>query len=443
MGGRQTENYLTAGVSMTFQECPGVSRITQECPGGPGQARPPAPAPAPAAPRRVPSRQQPGQALSRVPSCQQPAASVSSQQPAPTPPSSCGPRNVPQAHQAPAGPPARSNGPQPRSTQQAPPSGSSMPQSLGLGWPQNGHKTTPIRMPQASGQASVTMRPGKPGHVGTGQAAGRAIPPQPRPVSGLGTARSLHRHGSALLPQAVPTFDPRPRTVLVYGPDPRTGTASSHTLPSTHGHSQTQDLQEMMDDGEREHEHEQEKEQEQDEEKQDEEEERRRQIDRQIREQEEIDWSISDKTGVLDSYLVEASSRARPLSQKSLIPNEDDLECEIFCGYTLRQIQDLQEADSDLRIVKHWVRDGQVPSCKRMQAARASRDLWAYLQHIKSIRLENGVLVIDLLSAEPPAPTSDTRLILPHAARLRMTASHHELCCGHLAVDYTTRSVQT
>ena len=177
----------------------------------------------------------------------------------------------------------------------------------------------------------------------------------------------------------------------------------------------------MMDDGEREHEHEQEKEQEQDEEqdeeKQDEEEERRRQIDRQIREQEEIYWSISDKTGVPDSYLVEASSRARPLSQKSLIPNEDDLDCEIFCGYTLRQIQDLQEADSDLRIVKHWVRDGQVPSCKRMQAARASRDLWAYLQHIKSIRLENEVLVIDLLSAEPPAPTSDTRLILPHAAR--------------------------
>ena len=79
VGGRQTENYLTAGVSMTSQECPGVSRITQECPGGPGQARPPAPAPAPAAPSRVPSRQQPGQALSRVPSCQQPASAVSSQ----------------------------------------------------------------------------------------------------------------------------------------------------------------------------------------------------------------------------------------------------------------------------------------------------------------------------------------------------------------------------
>ena len=77
-----------------------------------------------------------------------------------------------------------------------------------------------------------------------------------------------------------------------------------------------------------------------------------------------------------------------------------------------------------------------------MQSARASRDLWAYLQHLKSIRLENGVLVMDRLSSEPPSPTRDTRLILPQAARLRVTASHHELCCGHLAVDYTTRSVQ-
>ena len=95
------------------------------------------------------------------------------------------------------------------------------------------------------------------------------------------------------------------------------------------------------------------------------------------------------------------------------------------------------------RILKHWMKDGQVPSRKKMQDARASRDLWSYLQHIKSIRLENGVLVIDRLSAKPPAPTWDTRPILPHAARLRVTAAHHELCCGHLAVDYTTRLVQT
>ena len=50
---------------------------------------------------------------------------------------------------------------------------------------------------------------------------------------------------------------------------------------------------------------------------------------------------------------------------------------------------------------------------------------------------------MDRLSSEPPSPTRDTCLILPQAARLRVTASHHELCCGHLAVDYTTRSVQT
>ena len=187
----------------------------------PGQA--PSPGPSPGGPQQgsQPPAARPGpQQGSQLPAASSQRPAASSQQPAPTPPSSCGPWKVPQAHQAPAGPPARSNGPQPRSTQQAPPSGSSMPQSLGLGWPQNGHKTTPICMPQASGQASVTMRPGKPGHVGTGQAAGWAIPPQPRPVSGLGTARSLHRHGSALLPQAVPTFDPRPRTVPVYGPDP-------------------------------------------------------------------------------------------------------------------------------------------------------------------------------------------------------------------------------
>ena len=44
---------------------------------------------------------------------------------------------------------------------------------------------------------------------------------------------------------------------------------------------------------------------------------------------------------------------------------------------------------------------------------------------------------------EPPSPTRDTRLILPHGARLRVVAAHHELCCGHLAVDYTVRSVQS
>ena len=78
-----------------------------------------------------------------------------------------------------------------------------------------------------------------------------------------------------------------------------------------------------------------------------------------------------------------------------------------------------------------------------MQNARASRDLWAYLQHLKDIRLENGVLVMERLSNDPPSPTRDTRVLLPHGAGLRVTASHHELCCGHLAVNYKTRSIQT
>ena len=106
-------------------------------------------------------------------------------------------------------------------------------------------------------------------------------------------------------------------------------------------------------------------------------------------------------------------------------------------------MRDLQEADSELRIVKHWVTDGQGPTRQRMQLARASKDLWAYLQHLKNIRVENGLLVMDRLSIDPPSPTRDTRLLLPQAARLRVTASHHKLCCGHLAVDYTNRSVQT
>ena len=78
-----------------------------------------------------------------------------------------------------------------------------------------------------------------------------------------------------------------------------------------------------------------------------------------------------------------------------------------------------------------------------MQNARASRDLWAYLQHLKDIRLENGLLVMDRLSIDPPSPIRDTRLLLPQGARLRVTATHHEMCCGHLGSDYTCRSIQT
>ena len=50
---------------------------------------------------------------------------------------------------------------------------------------------------------------------------------------------------------------------------------------------------------------------------------------------------------------------------------------------------------------------------------------------------------MDRLSTQPPAPTRDVRLLLPQEARLRIVASHHELCCGHLGTDYTTRSIQS
>ena len=78
-----------------------------------------------------------------------------------------------------------------------------------------------------------------------------------------------------------------------------------------------------------------------------------------------------------------------------------------------------------------------------MESARASKDLWAYLQHRKNIQLENDLLVMDKLSVDPPAPTRESRLLLPQAARLRVVAAHHELCCSHLGTYYTTRSVQT
>ena len=136
---------------------------------------------------------------------------------------------------------------------------------------------------------------------------------------------------------------------------------------------------------------------EQEEEEQEEkEEERRRQIDLQIREGEEADWSISDRPARPDSYLVEAAARAKPNGQKDLIPDKEALDnSEIFCGYTVKQLRELQDADSELRIVRHLVQDGQAPTRKRMQNARASRDLWAYLQHLKDIILENGLLVMD------------------------------------------------
>ena len=134
----------------------------------------------------------------------------------------------------------------------------------------------------------------------------------------------------------------------------------------------------------------------------------------QIREDEEADWSISDRPGRPDSYLVEAAARAKPTGQKELIPDKEALDnSELFCGYTVKQLRDLQDADSELRIVRHWVKDGEAPTRKRMQNARASRDLWAYLQHLKDIRLENGLLVMDRLSTDPPSPTRDTRLLLP------------------------------
>ena len=85
----------------------------------------------------------------------------------------------------------------------------------------------------------------------------------------------------------------------------------------------------------------------------------------QIREKEEADWSIADRKAKPDSYLVEAAARARPSGQKALIPDEEDLDAsELFCGYSVKQLRDLQEADSELKIVKYWVKDGQAPSRK-------------------------------------------------------------------------------
>jgi hypothetical protein len=120
-----------------------------------------------------------------------------------------------------------------------------------------------------------------------------------------------------------------------------------------------------------------------------------------------------------NSYLVEAAARAKPNGQKDLIPDREVLDnSELICGDTIKQIREMQDADSELRIVRHWVQDGQAPTRKRMQNARASRGLWAYLQHLKDIRLENGLLVMDRLSTDPPSPTRDTRLLLPQGARL-------------------------
>ena len=92
----------------------------------------------------------------------------------------------------------------------------------------------------------------------------------------------------------------------------------------------------MIDDKEQEQEQEQDQEKRQEEEEEQEEkaEERRRQVDLQIREQEETDWSVTDRVAKPASYLVEAAARARPSGQKSLILDEDDLNAELFCGYS-------------------------------------------------------------------------------------------------------------
>ena len=84
--------------------------------------------------------------------------------------------------------------------------------------------------------------------------------------------------------------------------------------------------------------------QEQEEEEQEEKaEEKRRQIDVQIREEEEADWSIADRPVRPDSYLVEAAARANPTGQKALIPDKEDLDnSELFSGYTVKQLRDLQ-----------------------------------------------------------------------------------------------------
>ena len=104
----------------------------------------------------------------------------------------------------------------------------------------------------------------------------------------------------------------------------------------------------MIDDKEQEQEQEQDQEQRQREEEQEEKaEERRRQVDVQIREQEESDWSVTDRAAKPDSYLVEAAARARPNGKKSLILYEDDLNAELFCGFSLKQLKEMQEADPE------------------------------------------------------------------------------------------------
>ena len=225
---------------------------------------------------------------------------------------------------------------------------------------------------------------------------------------------------------------------------PRTATAPPPGFSPPYTHPGPFDLQQMMDEYQ---DQDQDTEQEKDpilEQEEEEQEEKRRKEEGQIREGEERDWDLTNRPEQPDSYLVEAASRAKPSGLKDLIPDKEALDnSELFCGYSIKELRDLQSADPELRIVRHWVQDNQAPTRKQMQSARASRDLWAYLQHLKNIRLENGLLVMDRLSSDPPSPTRDTRLLLPQGARLRVTAAHHEMCCGHLGSDYTCRSIQT
>ena len=100
----------------------------------------------------------------------------------------------------------------------------------------------------------------------------------------------------------------------------------------------------------------------------------------------------------------------------------------------------LQHDDEDLKVVFQWIRDGGGPSRKRMDQGRAGKDLWHYLQLLSSIREESGMLIMNRLAE---APTRDVRLLVPRAARLRITAVQHEAECGHLGVDHTVRSIQS
>ena len=134
--------------------------------------------------------------------------------------------------------------------------------------------------------------------------------------------------------------------------------APVHGPPHSPSHTQAlqHDLQEITRDrgGQTDQEQKQEQEQEQ---KQEEEDKGRRLQDQQVREQEGIDWSISDRTARPDSYLVEAASRIS--GQKSFQINDQDLDVDMFCGFSLRQMRQLQKCDPDLRIVRHWVLDKQ------------------------------------------------------------------------------------